>query len=86
MSDKSREITLKVDAKYYSLIKEYSEYSNKSEQYILNRLIEYSLKGYAEKYANLKKGYQKMAELNLEIAKAFEESESEAFNESLSDR
>ena len=80
MSDKSREVTLKVDAEYYSLVKEYSEYTNKSEEYILNRLINHSLKGYAKKYGDLKNGYQKMAEINLEISKAFTESDNEAFN------
>lgn len=80
MSDKSKEVTLKVAAEYYTLIKEYSEYSNKSEQYVLNRLIEHSLKEYADKYANLKTGYQKMAEINLEISKAFAASDNEAFN------
>lgn len=81
MSDKSREITLTVDAEHYSLIKEYSEYTNKSEQYILNRLINHSLKGYAEQYKDLKKGYQKMAEINLEISKAFIDSDNEVFNQ-----
>lgn len=82
MSDNSRKITLKVDAEHYSLIKEYSEYTNKSEQYILNRLLNHSLKGYAKQYADLKKGYQKMAEINLEISKAFTDSDNEAFNRS----
>lgn len=80
MSDDSKEITLKVNAEHYSLIKEYSEYTNIPEQYILNRLINHSLKGYAKQYADLKKGYQKMAEINLEISKAFAESDNEAFN------
>ncbi len=71
MSDNSREFTLKVDAEHYSLIKEYSEYSNKSEQYVLNRLLNHSLKGYAKQYIDLKKGYQKMAEINLEISEDF---------------
>lgn len=71
MSDNSKKITLKVDAEHYSLIKEYSEYTNKSEQYILNRLFNHSLKGYAKQYAELKKGYQKMAEINLEISEDF---------------
>lgn len=80
MSDNTKKITLKVDAEHYSLIKEYSEYTNKSEQYILNRLINYSLKGYAKQYVDLKQGYQKMAEINLEISKAFIDSDNEAFN------
>ena len=71
MSDDSREITLKVDAEHYSLVKEYSEYANQSEQYVLNRLLNHSLKGYAKQYADLKKGYKKMAEINLKISEDF---------------
>lgn len=71
MSEENREITLKIDAEHYSLIKEYSEYSNKSEQYILNRLLNHSLKKYAKLYVDLKKGYQKMADINLEISEDF---------------
>lgn len=71
MSDNSKKITVKVDAEHYSLIKEYSEYANKSEQYVLNRLLNHSLKSYAKQYADLKKGYQKMAEINLKICEDF---------------
>lgn len=81
MSDKGRKITLKVDDEHYSLIKEYSEYTNKSKEYILNQLVNHSLREYARKYADLKKGYLKMGEINLEISKAFSESENEVFNQ-----
>lgn len=81
MSDNKKKVTLKVDNEYYSLVKEYSDYTNKSEQYILNRLVNHSLEKYAQKYEALKRGYLKMGEINLEISKAFTASENEAFNQ-----
>lgn len=80
MSDDRRKFMLKVDAEHYSLLKEYSEYTNKSEQHILNRLVNHSLNEYAQMYRDLKKGYLKMGEINLEISKAFTESENEVFD------
>ena len=80
MSDDSRKFMLKVDGEHYSLLKEYSEYTNKSEQHVLNRLVNHSLNEYVQMYHDLKKGYLKMGEINLEISKAFTDSENEAFD------
>lgn len=80
MSDDSKEFVLEIEEEYYLLIEEYSDYSNKSEQYVVNQLLNYSLRKYAEKYIELKKGYLEMGTINLEISKAFRNSESEAFN------
>lgn len=80
MSDKKKKFMLKVDDEHYSLLKEYSEYTNQSEQHILNRLVDHSLREYAQMYRDLKKGYLKMGEINLEISQAFTDSENEAFN------
>lgn len=81
MSNNSRKIVIEVDAKLYSLLKEYSDYSNQSEEDVLNRLIDYSLKEYADKYTDLKQGYIEMGKINLEISNAFTDSENEAFDQ-----
>ncbi len=81
MSNNSRKIVVEVDAKLYSLLKEYSDYSNQSEERVLNRLIDYSLKEYADKYLDLKQGYIEMGKINLEISNAFTDSENEAFDQ-----
>lgn len=80
MSEKNRKVILEVDEDFYTIVEEYSSYMNKSEKNVLNQLLDYSLKEYARKYTNLKKGYQKMGKMNLEISKAFAVSENEAFN------
>lgn len=80
MSEGGRKIELEIEEKCYLLVEEYSDYMDESEKNVLSRLINDSIKKYAEKYIELKKGYQEMAKINLEISHAFTESENEAFN------
>lgn len=80
MSDNSRKVVIEVDENTYSLIEEYSEYTDQSEESVLNQLLNHSLKEFTTKYANLKEGYVNMGTINLEISNAFTESENEAYN------
>lgn len=80
MSEDRRKVVLEVNKECYSLVEEYSEYVNESERNVLNRLLNYTLEEYADKYKKLKKGYKKMGQINLEISQAFTASENEVFN------
>ena len=80
MKENTRKVTLEVDEYCYSLVEEYSDYINDSEKKVLNRVLNDTLKDYADVYYNLKQGYQKMSKINLEISKAFTDSENEVFN------
>lgn len=82
MDKKQEKIVLEVevDEECYSVIQEYSDFIDDTETNVLNRLVNYTLREYAVKYDNLKQGYKNMGKINLEISRAFTESENEAFN------
>ncbi|MDN6195556.1 MAG: hypothetical protein L0I93_03580 [Atopostipes suicloacalis] len=80
MSEVNKKVLLEVDKNCYSLIEEYSRYMEESEDKILNRLLDHSLRECAIKYINLKQGYKEMGKRNLEISKEFIVSENEVFN------
>ena len=79
MQESSREVTLKIDEDCYSLVEEYSDYIDDTEKNVLNRVLNEALRDYANVYSDLKKGYQEMAKTNLEISRAFIDSENEAY-------
>lgn len=80
MHDNNKKIVIEVDADSYSVIEEYSSFTNKSEEFVINQLFNHSLKEFQTKFANLKQGYIEMGNINLEISNAFTESENEAYN------
>lgn len=80
MCDTNKKIVIEVDANSYSVIEEYSNYANQTEEFVVNQLFNHTLKEFQTKYANLKQGYIEMGTINLEISNAFTESENEAYN------
>lgn len=80
MHESSRKVTLRVDEDCYSLVEEYSDYINDTGKNVLSRVLNDTLRDYASKYKDLKQGYQEMAKMNLEISRAFRDSENEAYN------
>lgn len=80
MQESSRKVTLKVDKDCYSLVEEYSDYIDDTEKNVLSRVLNDTLRDYASKYRELKQGYQEMAQTNLEISRAFRDSENEAYD------
>lgn len=78
MSGERKKVVVEVDAKTYSAIEEYSDYTNQKEEVVINQLFKHTLEKFSINYKNLKEGYIEMANINLEISDAFTISEDEA--------
>lgn len=80
MAEDSKKVLVEIDADTYSLINEYSEYTNQDPDSVINFLVKRTFADFNEDYENLKTGYVEMGTINLEISDAFTVSENEALN------